>query len=77
MMIKIKGEQPFQVLNGGFSASPSAEDIELYYSADGFSYSKYPKGEIPAGNVIEVTNCFSRCLFFKLVGNNSDLVVNF
>ncbi len=76
MTKKITGEQPFQTINSGFSASPSNECVQIQYSADGKTYSDYPDGAVPAGSVIEVTNCFSRCLFFKLKGNNSTVNVN-
>lgn len=72
----IYGEEPFQTINSGFSASPSKENITLYFSADGYNYTEYPEGTIEKGNTIEVTNCFSRCLYFKLKGNKSKITVN-
>lgn len=76
-MIKIiNGEQPFQTINAGFSATPSNEDVQIQFSADGFTYDDYEDGFIPAHSMIEVSNCFSRCLFFRLKGNNSELKVN-
>lgn len=72
----IRGEEAFQTINSGFSATPSKQDVVLLYSADGKVYTEYPEGKITKGNTIEVTNCFSRCLFFKLKGNKSEIEVN-
>lgn len=76
MQIKINGEQPFQTIGNGFGASPSNEDTVLQYSADGYEYTDWEDGEIPAGKTIMVTNCFSRCLYFRFKNNNTELTIN-
>lgn len=40
MVLKINGEQPFQVLNTNFSIGPSTSGYDLYFSANGKDYSK-------------------------------------
>lgn len=71
--IKIQGEQPFQVLAHSFSCSPSEEGYTLNYSADGIDYTAYTE-ETPANEVL-IVNGIAKNMFFKLVGNNSEVNV--
>ena len=71
--IKVQGEQPFQVLAHSFSCSPSEERYTLNYSADGKDYTAYTE-ETPAGEVL-IVNGVAKNMYFKLVGNNSEVNV--
>ena len=71
--IKVQGEQPFQVMAHSFSCSPSEEGYTLNYSADGIDYTAYTE-ETPANEVL-VVNGVAKNMFFKLVGNNSEVNV--
>lgn len=71
--IKIQGEQPFQVLAHSFSCSPSAEGYTLNYSADGIDYTAYT-ASTPSNETLIVCGV-AKNMFFKLVGNNSEVNV--
>lgn len=73
--IKIQGEQPFQVNAHSFAASPSAEGYTLNYSADGIEYTAY-KDATPANETL-VVNGFSKSMYFKLAGNNSEVTITY
>lgn len=73
--IKINGEAPFQVLAHSFSVSPSSEGYTLNYSADGINYDAWDK-ETPADETLFVLNV-PKLSFFKLVGNASDVIINY
>ena len=60
--IKIKSKPKFQVLSHSFSVSPSTNDYNLCFSADGLIWCDYKDDEgepiqIPAGEVLIVTDC--------------------
>ena len=75
-MIKvIKAEEQFQVLAHSFSVSPSNEGYTLNYSADGKDFTAYEE-ETPANEVL-IVNGIAKNMWFKLVGNNSDVTINF
>ena len=73
--IKITGEQPFQVLATSFAISPSAEGYTLNYSANGVEYTAW-KEATPANEVL-VVNGVAKLMYFKLVGNASDVSINY
>jgi len=73
--IKIQGEQPFQIISShSFGISPSKEGYTLNYSADGVNYTAYDKAT-PADENCFVLNVPKFC-YFKLIGNNSDVIIN-
>ena len=72
---KISGETQFQVLAHSFSVSPSEEGYTLNYSADGNSFTAWEEAT-PANETLFVVNV-PKMAFFKLVGNGSDVVINF
>ena len=73
--IKVKGEQPFQILAHSFAISPSSEGYTLNYSANGEEYTAW-EGATPANEVL-VVNGVAKLMYFKLVGNQSDVEINF
>ena len=73
--IKITGEQPFQVLATSFAVSPSAEGYTLNYSANGVEYAAWE--EATPSNEVLVVNCVAKLMYFKLVGNASDVDINY
>ena len=73
--IKVTGEQPFQILAHSFAVSPSAEGYTLNYSANGEEYTAWEEAT-PANEVL-VVNGVAKLMYFKLVGNQSDVEINF
>ena len=73
--LKIKGEQPFQILAHSFAISPSSEGYTLNYSANGVEYTAWEEAT-PANEVL-VVNGVAKLMYFKLVGNASDVEINF
>ena len=73
MQYKITNEQPFQVLCSSFSISPSQQNYTLNISADGVNYS--PLFTVASGQTRLVTGVASGS-FYKLVGNQSQVTVN-
>ncbi len=71
----ISGEQPFQVLAHSFSLSPSSEGYTLAYSADGVNYTEYETA-VPADETL-IVNGIAKAMFFKAVGNDSELVLTY
>lgn len=70
---KVVGEQAWQLEQAHtFSVSPSNEAYKLYGSADGITYGEF--GDVPANDVLIVSNS-PRNMFFKFVGNNSELTI--
>lgn len=76
MIKQIVGEQPFSMLNNGFSVSPSSEGYSLQYSGDGINYRDWDD-EIPANETLIVTGLPFVPLYFRLKGNNSTVTVNY
>ena len=73
MLQQIKGEQPFQVLNNAFSISPSNEGYQLQISSDGFNYTTlFSVGP----NVTRLVTGVAAGSYYRLLGNNSDVVIN-
>lgn len=73
--LKITGEAPFQVLAHSFSCSPSAEGYTLNYSANGIDYT--PWEEATPANETLVVNGVAKMMYFKLVGNASDVDITY
>lgn len=71
----VKAEAIFRVNATSFAVSPSKEGYTLNYSANGTDWTAY-KDATPANENLVVTNVpFG--MWYKLVGNNSDLKINF
>lgn len=75
VQFKIMAEQPFQVLAHSFSVSPSAGGYTLAYSADGINYTNYTEAT-PANETL-IVNGVNKGEYFKLVGNASEVIVNY
>ena len=74
-IFKVTGEEAFQVEAHSFAVSPSSEGYTLNYSADGVNFT--PWGEAtPADENLSVTN-FARGMYFKLVGNASEVTITY
>lgn len=76
MIKSINGEEPFQIINNGFSISPSNESYTLSYSADGSTYTDWDES-VPAGENLVVTGLPLLPTFFKLKGNQSTVTLNY
>ena len=72
---KVKGEETFQILAHSFAVTPSAEGYTLNYSANGVEYTAWEEAT-PANEVL-VVNGVAKLMYFKLVGNQSDVEINF
>lgn len=75
MKIIVKKEAPFQVTGDSIAISPSNEGYELYFSADGLSYTS--TGKVVPANTAFQYKAKTEGLFYKLVGNDSDVTVSF
>lgn len=75
MIIKVKGEKPFSVVSDSFAISPSNEGYTLQYSVEGTQWTSYEE-EVPSGEVLVVAKT-SKELFYRCLGNASDLTVKF
>lgn len=73
--LKITGEAPFQVLAHSFAISPSTEGYTLNYSANGVQYT--PWEEATPANENLVVNGVAKMMYFKLVGNASDVDITY
>ena len=73
MIIKIQGEQPFQVLSTSFSISASQSGYDLMFSADGYSYSKL--FTVGANTNRQVTQVAAGSYYY-LSGNTGEVTVN-
>lgn len=71
----ITGEEPFQVLAHSFSVSPSSEGYTLNYSANGTDFTAWDEAT-PANETL-VVNGIAKGMWFKLVGNNSEVAINY
>ena len=76
MIKQIVGEQPFQIINNGFSVSPSSEDYILQYSSNGIDYTDWNE-EVPAGETLVVTGLPLLPMYFRLKNNNSTVKLNY
>ena len=75
MRLKIKGEQPFQVIAHSCIISPSQESYTLQFSADGDTYTDWNE-PTPANENTVIVN-FPKFIFFRLKNNNSDVIVSY
>lgn len=74
MKIKIKGEQPWQVIGAhSFGVSPSSESYILQYSCDGINYTDWGES-VPANENLFVINV-PKYSYYKLKNNNSDVII--
>ena len=73
-MKTIVNEAPFQVNGTNFAVSPSASGYTLNYSADGKEYTAWEEAT-PAEEVLVVNGAVPG-MYFKLVGNTSEVIVN-
>ena len=69
----INGEEQFQVLVSSMIISPSNEGYTLNYSADGAYFTAWSEAT-PAGENC-IVNGIADGTYFKLVGNQSEVVV--
>lgn len=74
MTKRINGEEVFQTINGNFSVSPSNETYTVAYSTDGRSFTEWEEST-PANEVLIVTGIPLIPIYWKLIGNNSELTV--
>lgn len=72
MVIEVNGEQPFQLISGGFAITPPKQDYKLMYSVDGEAFYEY--ASYPAGTPLTVTNCIPN-MRFMLLGNRDRIQV--
>lgn len=72
---KVTGEKAFQVEAHSFAVSPSAEGYTLNYSADGVNFTAC-EDSTAAGDNLAVVD-FARGMYFKLVGNASEVTVTY
>lgn len=73
MVYLINGEQPFQVHSDSFSVSPSSEGYTLQVSADGEDYANL---FTVAANTTRMVTGISNGSYFRLLGNESEVKVN-
>lgn len=73
MLTKVINEQPFQVLTGSFSISPSETGYELQISADGVNYS--PLFTVSA-NVTRLVSNVASGSYYRLKNNVGEVIVN-
>lgn len=76
MIKQIHGEEPFQIINNGFSVSPSNEGYVLEYSTDGHSFTAW-EDPVPSGENLVVTGLPLLPTFFRLKGNQSTVTLNY
>ena len=73
--LKIQGETPFQVNAHSFACSPSNEGYTLNYSADGVNFTAW-SASTPSNETL-IVNSIAKSMYFKLVGNNSEITVRY
>ena len=71
----IRGDERFQVLKGNWSAGPSKEGYDFYYSADGVNFTKWPDS-VPAGENL-VVNLASEGMYYYFSGNKTNIKIQF
>lgn len=75
ILVKIKGEQPFQVLSHSCIISPSNEGYTMNYSGDGEHWTPWTAATPANENLI--INGLAFGTYIKLAGNNSDVKVSY
>lgn len=73
--MKITGEQVFAIRETNFGVSASNEEYTLNYSADGVNWTAW-EASTPAGENLIVCNG-AKGMRYKLVGNNSDVFIQY
>ena len=73
--LKIKNEAQFQVNAPNFAISPSASGYTLYYSADGVHFTAW--NDVVPADTTQVVACGAVGMYYKLVGNTSEVVVTY
>lgn len=73
--MRILGEEVFSVPTDKFAVSKSNEGYTLNYSADGVSFTAIDKA-CPA-NEVAVYNGLAKGMVFKLVGNASEVYIQY
>lgn len=73
--MKVSGENVFSVPANSFAISASAEGYTLNYSVDGVSFTPYDDAT-PSGTTA-IVNFAVRGMCYKLVGNNSDVYIQY
>ena len=71
----VKGENVFPVNAHAFAISPSNEGYTLAYSCDGVNFTNYDDAT-PSGTTA-IVNFAVPGMSYKLVGNNSDVYVQY
>lgn len=71
----VEGENQFQILAHSFAVSPSNEGYTLAYSADGVNFTDW--SEATPANETLVVNGIAKSMYFKLKGNNSNVIIIF
>lgn len=74
-VIKVKNEQVFQVDAPNFAISHSASGYTLNYSADGADFDAW--NDVTPADTTQVVQCAARGMYYKLVGNTSEVLVTF
>jgi len=75
MTIKLSGETPVQILAHSFVVSQSASGYTLNYSGDGLAWTAY--SEATPANEDLIVNGVAWGTYIKLVGNTSEVVINY
>lgn len=75
MTLKISGETPVQILAHSFIVSQSESGYTLNYSGDGITWTPYSEAT-PANEDLNVFG-IAWGTYIKLVGNTSEVVINF
>lgn len=73
--MKVQGENVFGVPTTSFAVSGSESGYTLNYSADGIQFTAYEEAT-PANEVLLV-NGVAKGMSFKLVGNTSDVYIQY
>jgi len=74
-VIKISGEQAFQVEASNFAISPSPSGYTLNYSADGEHFTPHTEGTL--ANTTQVVACAACGMYYFLAGNTGDVVITY
>lgn len=75
MTLKISGETPVQILAHSFVVSQSESGYTLNYSGDGITWTQH--SEATPANEDLIVNGIAWGTYIKLVGNTSEVVINF
>lgn len=73
--MKVTGENAFSVPSTSFAISASNEGYTLNYSVDGTNWTAYSDAT-PSGETA-IVNFGAKGLLYKLVGNNSDVYIQY